>query len=236
MQAMLDTAQLQNYYAKYGQEQVDELVKKLSYKKAIEPLPKTESDVLPVMYIFRHGQSVDNADYIYSGWRDAVLTEEGREQAKTLAPKLKDKKIDMLVSSPQIRAIETMQLAIAQNATAKNLEIHTDKRIMERSYGDLQGTSKLEDYLEDPEQTEKIRRNFETAPPNGESLKMVCKRVADFCDEIVPLMQEHNLNIAVSCHGNSIRGFRRYFEKLSDEETAHVETPLAQDYAAYVIK
>jgi broad specificity phosphatase PhoE len=141
----------------------------------------------------------------------------------------------MLISSPQIRAVETMEIAISQNEKAKNLEIHTDDRIKERSYGDLQGKSKLEDYLENPEQTEKVRRSYDFVPPNGESIEMVCRRVAEFCDEITALMKEHNINVAVSCHGNSMRGFRKYFENLSEEETATLETPLGQDYASYVI-
>lgn len=222
-------------YEQYSKEEIDKAVEYLSYHSAPE-LPKEESDEFPVMYIFRHGQSVDNADFVFSGWRDAALTEKGIQQALELAEKLKNKKIHMLISSPQVRAVETMRNAISKNEMAKNLEINLDERIKERSYGDLQGKSKLEAELEDHEGLLKIRRSFDTPPPNGESIKMVCDRVADFCDEIIPLMKQNKLNIAVSCHGNSIRGFRRYFENLSEEETATVETPLAQDYAAYVIR
>jgi 2,3-bisphosphoglycerate-dependent phosphoglycerate mutase len=115
------------------------------------------------------------------------------------------------------------------------LEIIKDERIKERCYGDLQGKSKLELQMDNPELLKEYRRSFDQAPPNGESLKQVCERVAEFCDEIVPLAREHNINIAISCHGNSIRGFRKYFEGLNDEETRKVETPLGQDYAAYTL-
>lgn len=232
---MIDAAQLQNYYDKYGRDKVEEALKYLSYKNPSD-LPKTESDTEPTMYIFRHGQTEDNANMIFSGWRDSPITEKGKEQALELANKLKDKRINMLISSPQIRAVDTMKIGISLNEKAKDLEIHTDERIKERSYGDYQGKSKLEIQLEDPEGLVMIRRSFTGVPANGESIEMVCKRVADFCDEIIPLMKEHNLNVAISCHGNSIRGFRRYFEGLSDEETATIETPLAQDYAAYIIQ
>lgn len=221
-------------YEKYPQEKIDEAVAYLSYKTATE-LPKQESDTKPTMYIFRHGQSEDNANFIFSGWRDSPLTDKGREQAVVLAAKLKSKKIQLLISSPQVRAIETMKLAISKNKDAKDLEIHTDPRIKERGYGELQGASKIEYQLEDPKELEKIRRDFKTPPPNGESIEAVCARVAEFCDEIIPLMRKFNINVAVSCHGNSIRGFRRYFEHLSDHDTAHVETMLGQDYAAYVV-
>lgn len=232
---MVDTALLDDYYKKYGKQKVDEALLYLSYKNA-GTLPKTESTDKPVMFIFRHGQTEDNANFIFSGWRDSVLTEKGKEQALELAEKIKDKKIQMLVSSPQTRAVDTMKIACSLNKDAANLEINTDERIKERSYGVLQGKSKLEIQLENPELLLKIRRSFDYRPEDGESIKMVCERVRAFCDEMIPLMKQHNINIAVSCHGNSIRGFRKYFENLSDEETAIVETPLAKDYAAYTIE
>lgn len=220
---------------KYSKEKVEEAIKYLSYKSA-PVMPKDESDEFPTMYIFRHGESEDNYKYVFSGWRDAGLTQKGREQALELAQKMKDKKIQMLISSPQVRAVETMKLGMSLNEYAKGLNILMDDRIKERSYGDLQGKSKLEAELEDPKGLLAIRRTFKGQPPNGESIEMVCKRVKEFCDEILPLMKKENINVAVSCHGNSIRGFRKYFENISDEETATVETPLAQDYAAYSIR
>ena len=220
---------------KFPKKQVDEAIKLLTYHNAPE-LPKEESDTLPTMYIFRHGQSEDNAEFIFSGWRDPGLTQKGIEHAEVLAEKIKDKKLQMLISSPQKRAIETMKIAIAKNPYAKKLEITTDDRIKERSYGELQGKSKLLAQLENPKLLETERRSFDYVLKGGESIEMVCKRVADFCDSIIPIIKETGVNVAISCHGNSIRGFRRYFENLSDEETASIETPLAQDYAAYIIK
>ncbi len=220
---------------KYPKEKIDQAVELLTYKK-ITPLPKDENLEYPILYVFRHGQTTDNADFIFSGWRNVDLTDEGIRQAKVLAEKLKDKKLDMLIASDQIRAVKTMQIAVSLNERIKDMEIHQDKRLRERCYGDLQGTSKLMVALENPEQLKLDRRSFDHIPPNGESIEMVCKRVYEFIDEIVPLMKQFKMNVAVSCHGNSIRGFRRYFEHLNDEETAIVETPLAQDYAAYSIQ
>ena len=72
-------------------------------------------------------------------------------------------------------------------------------------------------------------------PPKGESIRMVEKRVFDFLEEILPHIKEHNINIAISCHGNSIRAFRQRFEHLDDYETSHIETSLGQDYGAYYV-
>lgn len=223
-------------YEKYGKEKVDEAVAFLTYKKGVEPLSKNEDSDHPTLYVFRHGQTEDNKKMVFSGWRDPDITETGEEQALILADKLKDKKIQMLFCSDQKRAIRTMELAISKNEHAKNLEIHQDGRIREKSYGSYQGKSKLEEQLRDKDHTMQLRRSYNYTPHLGESLHMCILRVRDFLDEIIPVMKETKVNVAISCHGNSIRGIRQYFEKFSDEETSHIETPLGQDYAAYSIK
>jgi broad specificity phosphatase PhoE len=226
---------LTNYYNKYGQDIVNRAIEKLNYKE-VTTMPKSEDPNYPILYIFRHGQSEDNAEMLFSGWRDAKLTEKGVEQALDLAKILEDKKIDYLISSDQIRAIDTMKHAMSLNHNAKNLEINTDKRIRERSYGDLQGTSKLELFLQDENLCNEYRRSYTKRANYGESLEDVIFRVKDFIEELIPMMKEKNLNVAISCHGNSIRGFRKYFENLSPEDVSKIETPLGSDYISYNIK
>ena len=226
---------LTNYYNKYGQDIVNRAIEKLNYKE-VTTMPKSEDPNYPILYIFRHGQSEDNAEMLFSGWRDAKLTEKGIQQALDLAEILKDKKIDYLISSDQLRAIDTLKHAVSLNEGAKNLEIHTDKRIRERSYGDLQGTSKLELFLQDENLCNEYRRSYTKRANNGESLEDVVFRVKDFIEELIPMMRENNLNVAVSCHGNSIRGFRKYFENLTPEDVTKIETPLGSDYISYNIK
>lgn len=229
----MDQAALETLYSTYGKEKVDKAVEYMLYRNP-SPMPKTEIEGKPTIYIFRHGESQDNKEFIFSGWRTAQLTSTGINQAAALAPILKDKKIDMLISSPQARAYDTMLIATSMNIGARGLKIEVDNRIKERCYGVLEGKSKLVQYLEDPVLTEKIRRDYNYKVDKGENVAEVVLRVKAFCDEIVPLMKAHNINVAVSCHGNSIRGFRKYFEpSLSETEIAHLETPLGQDYEAY---
>lgn len=231
----MDQTALEPFYKKYGKEKVDKAMEYLIYRNT-SPMPKNEDSAKPILYIFRHGESEDNKNFLHSGWRDAKLTETGMLQALKIAPLIKDKKIDMLISSPQIRAYDTMKIAICLNENARLLKIETDPRLKERSYGVVQGLSKLEEYLEDPVLSDKIRRDYNYKVDQGESIGEVTVRVKEFCDEIIPLMKEHHINVAVSCHGNSIRGFRKYFEpNLTEEEISHLETPLGQDYMAYSI-
>jgi bisphosphoglycerate-dependent phosphoglycerate mutase len=226
---------LEPYYQKYTQKVVDKAIEKLNYKE-VTTMPKDENPEYPILYIFRHGQSVDNEEMIFSGWRDAKLTQKGIEQALSLAEILKTKKIDILYASTQVRAIDTMKYAISHNEHAKNLEIHTDERLRERSYGDLQGTSKLELFLTDEVLCNEYRRSYFKKANNGESLEEVVKRVEEFIKELIPMMKEKHINVAISCHGNSIRGFRKYFENLTPDEVSKLETPLGSDYLAYTIK
>lgn len=231
---MLDSAQTLVLYQKYGKDKVDLAIKYLSYKD-VRILPKNEIYGYPILYVFRHGQTEDNSNFIFSGWRDSDLTEKGKQQALELAPKLKDKKISMLFCSDQIRSIKTMRLAMSQNQYSTKVEVIKDPRIKERSYGSLQGKSKLIMQLENPELLLEYRRSYTKIPPEGESLEMVVDRVYQFIEDLIPKMKQFRINVAVSCHGNSIRGFRKYFEHLTDEQTSEIETPLGQDYAAYSI-
>jgi 2,3-bisphosphoglycerate-dependent phosphoglycerate mutase len=226
---------LNNYYNKYGQDIVDKAIEKLNYKE-VTTMPKSEDPNFPILYIFRHGQSEDNEKMLFSGWRNPELTEKGVKQALDLAEIIKNKKIDYLISSDLIRAVDTMKYAVSLNEVAKNLEIHQDPRIRERSYGDLQGTSKLELFLTNEELCNEYRRSYTKRANNGENLEDVVKRVEEFIKDLIPIMKEKNINVAVSCHGNSIRGFRKYFENLSPEEITRIETPLGSDYISYNIK
>lgn len=225
---------LSKYYEKYSKEKVDEAIALLSYKN-VDTLQKNASTSAPIIYVFRHGQSEDNSNFIFSGWRDAKLTEKGREQALALSDKLKDKNIGILITSDQVRTQETMALAISKNIAAKDLPVIKDPRIRERSYGVLEGKSKLEMQLENPELLKEYRRSYTKQAENGESMEMVYGRVFEFCKDLENMARTNQKNIAVCCSANSMRAIREYFEKLSPEQTTHVEDPLGQDYVSYVI-
>lgn len=192
---------------------------------AAKPLPKgqpkpNENFVL----VFRHGQSEDNRNRVFSGWRDPPLTEIGREQARALAPQLQNLHLDVVITSDQIRSKETARLALASNPHIKWEE---DWRIKERDYGDLTGQSKEEWMTKEPERTVLWRRGYETAPPKGESLKNVEERLRPFLDALVRRICRERINVVLSAHGNSMRAIRRYFETMDMGQLLTHENPLA---------
>ena len=51
-------------------------------------------DVMTILYLVRHGETVDNANHIMQGQTPGELNEKGVQQAKELAEQLKDEPID----------------------------------------------------------------------------------------------------------------------------------------------
>ena len=200
------------------------------------------------IYLFRHGQTYYNRDGIFTGWKDSKLTPLGKRQAKIVAKKLKSKKIDVFFQTELSRSKDTLKAVIKFHPEAQ--EIITANRMIERSYGDLEGTSheafikkigerainlRIQgDALENlnPKLRKKaarflgeqeykvIHRGYNTPPPNGESFAMVEKRVKIFIKNLTKFIKKERVNVAISSHGNSIRLFRKIWEKTTKEEAA----------------
>ena len=203
----------------------------MSPGKAKRPLPKKESSKYPEIYVFRHGETYDNRQRIFSGWRDSKLTLKGKKQAEILVSKLKNKQIDVCIISHLSRSSQTAKIALE----GKKVSYEVDDRIIERDYGKLTGKSKEKLMEENFVDAVKYRRYFDFPPPGGESLKDVKKRVFPFCRDLVKRVKKTGENVAVSCHGNSMKIIRLYFEKLKIIDVLVQENPLGQDYAEYVI-
>jgi len=199
--------------------------------KTKKKLPKIESSKYPEIYVFRHGETYDNQNKVFSGRRDTKITARGKRQAKILTGKLKNKEIDVCVTSSLIRSKDTATIALKD----KEIKFEIDDRIIERDYGKLSGKNKFKLTKEDPVKAVKYRRFYDYPPPGGESGKMVKERVFEFCNELVKRIREEKINVALSTHGNSMKMIRLYFEKLPLVEVLVQENPLGTDYAEYVV-
>ena len=172
------------------------------------------------LFIFRHGQTVDNKESIFSGFRQTDLTPEGVEEAKGIGEKLKNEKVTKAFQSDLIRSQHTLELVL--NPWHKNVEIITDARIKERDYGDLTGKSKIKTEQQNPEQYKQWHRSYDVPPPNGESIKMVEERVLGFLNEVLPTFEKEDV-VFISAHGNSLRPMRRFFEHITVDEMCSFE-------------
>jgi 2,3-bisphosphoglycerate-dependent phosphoglycerate mutase len=172
------------------------------------------------IYVVRHGESMDNINHVFSGWRDSKLAPKGKQTANLLAKRLKGKRIDLAFSSDQSRALDTAKTILKFH---KGVPIIIDARLRERNYGALNGKSKDEFEKKNPKLYAIYHRSYNKAPPKGESLKMVVNRVTPFVHDLLSILKEFNCNVLISAHGNSIRGIRKYFEKLSEHKTRTIE-------------
>jgi len=186
------------------------------------------------IYIFRHGQTYYNKNKVFTGWKDSKLTPRGKKDANKVSKKLKDKHIDLAFQTRLIRSKATLKEIIKFHPECRR--IVTDDRIIERSYGEFQGFKHktiIDKY--GAKKFEKWHRSYEVPVPKGESIKQVEKRVNFFIKDILKLIKREKINIAISAHGNSMRPFRRYFEKLTISEMMKLENPW-DDYFMYTIE
>ena len=87
------------------------------------------------LYFVRHGQTDWNVRGKLQGKSDIALNETGRLQAVETREKLKQVAMDAIYCSPLMRARETAEII----NVLWELPIQCDDRLMERSFGDMEG-------------------------------------------------------------------------------------------------
>ena len=125
----------------------------------------------------RHGETTPNRDGLLLGRSDVELTARGLQQAAAVGVALRALQPAVLVSSPLVRATSTAA-AIAEASGIDRVEI--DDRLIEVAYGEFEGLP----FAELPaDAVTRWRADPDFAPPDGESLRAVGKRMAEFCEE-----------------------------------------------------
>ena len=185
------------------------------------------------LFVFRHAETTDNSRGIFSGWRDPGLTLIGLSQAQEIAEQLRRDKIDYAFTSHLKRARKTLKIVLESHPS---VPVFVDDRLIERCYGLLQGKSKRKVAEKRPEWFAQVHRGYDFPPPEGESLKMVENRTLAFLGQLEEWLLQNEGNMAISCHGNSLRPIRRVFEHLSLRQMLQMENPQdrARAYALHV--
>lgn len=186
------------------------------------------------LVLVRHGTSEYNEKGLWAGWDDPVLTQKGKEDAKSAADSLKDIKFDVGFCSSLTRHKETLHI-ILDELKQKDVQIMISDALKERDYGDFTAKNKWE-VKKKLGETEfmKLRRSWDYPVPNGESLKQVYEREVPYYEsEILPLIKEGK-NVLVAGSGNSLRALVKYLENISESEIANIEIAPGEAYV-YVI-
>lgn len=175
------------------------------------------------LILVRHGQSEWNVLNKCTGFMDVELTEKGCTEASRAAALIRDVTLHKAYSSDLTRAQHTLDIILNETNHA-HIPRTAHHALKERHYGDFTGKNKDEIKKEFGEaEFQKVRRGWDTPPPNGESLKDTHMRVVPFYEEHIlnDLKQGHN--VLVSAHGNSLRALIKHLEQLSDSDVEHLE-------------
>lgn len=186
---------------------------------------------LAYLFVLRHGETDYNVQGRYCGSTDAPLNDTGLRQAQGALATFGNVPVDVIVTSPLMRARQTAQVFEAHFGTVA-LVIDEFK---ERGVGVYEGLTRVEAQATYPELWEQnILRQLDNAPPGGESILQVRERVTKGLDTLRSAYP--GKNILLVTHGYISKEIHRYFLNLSDEEThaytlencAIAEYPLAE--------
>jgi broad specificity phosphatase PhoE len=148
------------------------------------------------LILVRHGEAENNVSVVAGGQLEYKLTENGIEQAKKLAERLKDEKIAIVFSSPLSRAKDTAKEIVKLHPKVK---IVYDNRLKEMNFGELEGKS-TNLFHAAAEEFKGPLEEFRVK--GGESYKELIGRVKSF---IKGLEKYHGKTVLVVSHGRTIR-------------------------------
>ena len=138
----------------------------------------------------RHGQTDANRNGVLLGRLDPPLNDAGREQAAIVAARIELLQPARIVTSPLARAMETARIV----SIACGLDVAVDERLIEVDYGEYDGRP-LGELPSDL--VWKWRNDADFAPPGGESLASVGKRMAEYTSEVLATLTDGPM-VAVS--------------------------------------
>jgi len=207
---------------------------------------------MTTLVLLRHGESVWNAEGLFTGWVDVGLSERGAaeaEQAGTLLAK-SGLRPDIVHTSVLTRAIQTANATLG-TAELAWLPVCRSWRLNERHYGALQGKNKAQTRAEfGDEQFMAWRRSYDIPPPpipdddplsqasdpryalltgdllpRSECLRDVVWRMLPYWhDAIVPDLAVGR-TVLVVAHGNSLRALVKHLDGIGDAEIAELNIP-----------
>jgi 2,3-bisphosphoglycerate-dependent phosphoglycerate mutase len=209
------------------------------------------SDVTHTLVLLRHGESVWNAENLFTGWVDVPLSDKGRAEATHGGELLKDAGLapDVVHTSLLRRAITTASIAL-DVADRHWIPVRRSWRLNERHYGALQGKNKkqtLDEYGE--EQFMLWRRSFDVPPPEiepgsefsqdgdpryadlgaemprTECLKDVIARFLPYWESDVTADLRAGHTVLIAAHGNSLRALVKHLDGISDDDIAGLNIP-----------
>jgi len=199
--------------------------------QALEPRGGALTALHHPIYLFRHGETVWNAEKRAQGHLDSPLTAAGRAQAramglalgKELARAGYEPPTVVVRASPLGRVRETLALA-AEAAGLLHDDACHDHRLREVSWGDWDGLNLPEIEVRWPGEIAARRLDrWNYVPPNGENYVMASVRGQAALDDIVALAADKP--VAVFAHGAIGRVLRGLFIGAPQADILEMDQP-----------
>lgn len=141
-----------------------------------------------------------NENKTYCGWKDSALTEKGLRHIRALAERLKEEKVDLIVSSDLDRTVTTSK-AILEFHKAEYI---TTKELREMCFGIWEGMNYDEINHHYPTEAQRWQEDWKDyIIPEGESLRQMYERVTRYTEHL--MHSYHGQTILIVTHGGSIR-------------------------------
>jgi broad specificity phosphatase PhoE len=149
------------------------------------------------LLLVRHGETDWNRDGRWQGHSDTRLNDLGRDQARRVAAEVGD--VDVLYASDLARARETAEII----AAALELDVRTDPRLRERSFGAWEGLTAPEIEEGFAEELARWRVGEGAGAADAEPFDAFAQRVRGFLDDA--LARHPGETVLVVAHGGTIR-------------------------------
>lgn len=161
------------------------------------------------LILTRHGETDYNVQFRYAGSSDIPLNANGIKQAKSLAERVLGLGIDIIVSSPLIRAVQTA--VIVQHTL--DVPLHIIPEFAERTFGVYEGLTREEVQARYPDLWEKnVLRLTDDAPAGGESIRQFSERIGRGMG--ILKSQYDGKTVLLVCHGFAGREINRTIYNL----------------------
>lgn len=178
---------------------------------------------MPHVILLRHGKSEWNEKGLWTGHTDVDLAESGRAEARQAAEAIRDIPIHKIHVSDLKRAHQTMD-EVKKSLKLEHIQHKSHHAIRERHYGIYTGQNKweLKAQVGDAE-FQRMRRGWDVAIPEGETLKDVYVRASAYYDQYIKPELQAGHNVLIVAHGNSLRAIAKHIENLSEEAVCALE-------------
>jgi 2,3-bisphosphoglycerate-dependent phosphoglycerate mutase len=206
---------------------------------------------MATLVLLRHGESVWNAENLFTGWVDVPLSDNGEVEALRGGELLAehDLRPDVVHTSVLRRAISTANIAL-DRCDRHWIPVRRDWRLNERHYGALQGKNKKQTMQEFGEEQFMLwRRSYNVPPPAiepgsefsqdgdlryaslGDAMPFT-ECLADVVARLVPYWEQaivpdlrSGATVLLAAHGNSMRALVKHLDGVSDEDIAGLNIP-----------